>query len=345
MTKKNKVLVTGGCGYIGSHTIVDLINHGFDVISIDNNSRSHASTLTGVHKITGQAVQNYCVDLTDLEATREVFKAHPDIKGIIHFAAFKSVPESVAEPILYYKNNINSLLNVIECTREFSIPYFVFSSSCSVYGDVEDLPVDEETPLLKAACPYAYTKQVGEQMLEDMAKLDGTVYIALRYFNPVGAHTSALIGETPFDAPNNLIPIITQTAIGKRDKLTIFGSDYETRDGTCIRDYIHVMDIANAHTKAFEYALAQKNSSNFEIFNLGTGTGTTVLEAIHAFEKVSKQSLNYEMGDRREGDVEKIYADNKKAQEQLGWKTEYDVEEMMRTAWQWEQAMAEAVVK
>jgi len=336
------ILVTGGCGYIGSHTIVDLIAHGFDPISADNNSRSDKRVLKGIEKITGRKVRNYQTDLCDLKSTEKIFEENPDIKGVIHFAAFKTVPESVARPLLYFKNNLESLLNVLSAIKKYHVPYFIFSSSCSVYGNVQKLPVTEETPLSEAECPYARTKQMGEQIIKDFSTAHANVQsVLLRYFNPVGAHPSATIGETPFGPPENLVPIITQTAIGKREKLMVFGSDYQTRDGTCIRDYIHVMDIANAHTKALQYLQEKNNERNYEIYNLGTGQGVSVLEAIQAFEKVSGKKLNYELGPRRAGDVMSIYADNTKAEKHLGWKPRYDVDDMMRTAWDWEQQMAE----
>lgn len=331
-----KILVTGACGYIGSHTLVDLIQQGFEVISVDNLSRGNVKTLDGVKAITGVEVVNYLVDLCDLEATRQIFIDNPDISGIIHFAAYKTVPESVKYPLKYFKNNLDSLLNLLECVQEFQIEQFVFSSSCSVYGNVSQLPVDESTPIGVPECPYARTKQMGEQILEDFSVAHPHLkLIALRYFNPVGAHESALLGEYS-DQPENLVPVITQTAIGKRESMMVYGSDYDTRDGSCIRDYIHVMDIAAAHTKSIQYLMDDKNKENFEIFNLGTGNGVSVLEAIAAFEKVSGEKLNYKMGDRRPGDVIAIYADNKKSSEVLGWKAEKGIEEMMDSAWRWQ---------
>ncbi len=338
-----KILVTGGCGYIGSHTLVDLINNGFEVISLDDNSRSNDNILEGVFEITGKKVPNYKVNLCDFEATKAVFEAHQDIKGIIHFAAYKSVPESVANPLLYYRNNISSLVNLLQCVADYNVPHFVFSSSCSVYGNAEELPVTEDTILQKAESPYGHTKQIGEAMIQAFAKTQGNDNILLRYFNPVGAHESAAIGEVQ-EKPENLVPIITQTAIGRRQQMSVFGDDYDTRDGSCIRDYIHVMDIANAHTKALQYVMNGKNVSKCEVFNLGLGEGVTVLEAIYAFEKVSDMVLNYKMSERRSGDVEKIYADNTKAKERLGWQPQYDIEDMMRTAWHWELKMAEMKV-
>lgn len=331
-----KILVTGGCGYIGSHTLVDLIEQGFEVISVDNLSKGNIKTLDGVKAITGKEIDNYLVDLCDPVATRKIFVDNPGIYGIIHFAAYKTVPESVEFPLKYFKNNIESLLNLLECAQDFQVEQFVFSSSCSVYGNVTKLPVSEDTPIGKPECPYARTKQMGEQILEDFAVANPQLkLIALRYFNPVGAHESALLGEYA-ELPENLVPVITQTAIGKRESMQVYGSDYDTRDGSCIRDYIHVMDIASAHTKALQYLLANKNKENFEIFNLGTGNGVSVIEAIEAFEKVSGEKLNYILGPRRAGDVISIYADNKKASEVLGWTAKKGIEEMMDSAWRWQ---------
>ena len=339
-----KVLVTGGCGYIGAHTIVDLINHGFDVVSVDSNIRSSTQLLDGIEKITGKKIHNYKVDLCNLEDTHAVFHETRDIVGVIHFAALKTVPESVAEPLLYFHNNLTSLVNILKCIQEFKVPNFVFSSSCSVYGNTTALPVVESTPLGEAQSPYARTKQMGEQIIQDYARVNDTQSILLRYFNPVGAHPSALIGELPLGKPDNLVPMITQTAIGKRPKMIVFGHDYDTRDGSCIRDYIHVMDIANAHTRALQYLLDKKNSSNYEIYNPGTGNGVTVLEAIKAFEKISGVKLNYELGPRRPGDVIAIYANNSLAKEKLGWEPKTGIEDMMRTAWQWEVSLRDKVL-
>ncbi|MDX2002312.1 MAG: UDP-glucose 4-epimerase GalE [Chitinophagales bacterium] len=341
-----KILVTGGCGYIGSHTVVDLIENNYDVVSIDNYSRSFPKTLEGIKAITGKDVTNYAVDLCQLDELRNVFQKERDIVGIIHFAAYKTVPESVAEPLLYYHNNIQSLVNLLKCVTEFGIQHFIFSSSCSVYGNPPSLPVTEDTPLGKAESPYAYSKQIGEQMITDFVKSGQTAgFVLLRYFNPIGAHESAQIGENPIGVPNNLAPFITQTAIGKREKLSVFGSDYPTRDGTCIRDYIHVMDIAHAHTLALQWLMDGKQTNNPEVFNLGSGNGVSVLEAIQAFEQVSGLKLNYEMALRRAGDVVAIYANNTKAVAQLGWEAQRSLNDMMLSAWNWEKRMAEAVSK
>lgn len=336
-----KILVTGGCGFIGSHTIVDLIENGYDVISVDNNSRSHASILDGVERITGKKVKNYKVDLCNFDETHAVFQENTDIDGIIHFAAYKAVGESVERPIMYYENNLNSLLNVLKCVRDFEIPYFVFSSSCTVYGNPDKIPVTESTPTKPAESPYGATKQMGEQILQDVAKVFDTQIISLRYFNPVGAHPSIEIGELPIGRPQNLVPAITQTAIGKIPEMKVHGSDYDTRDGSCLRDYIHVSDIAHAHTLAIKFLQDQKNTSNYEVFNLGTGNGVTVLEAIQSFEKVSGVKLNYEIGPRRGGDVIAIYANNDYAVKNLGWDIKYGIDDMMSTAWQWEQKLKE----
>jgi UDP-glucose 4-epimerase len=339
-----KVLVTGGCGYIGAHTIVDLINNGFDVVSVDSNIRSSTQLLDGIEKITGKKVRNYKVDLCNLEDTNAVFHENRDIVGVIHFAALKAVGESVNEPLMYFQNNLTSLINVLKCVKEYNVPNLVFSSSCSVYGNTKALPVVEETPLGEAQSPYARTKQMGEQIIEDYSRVNATNSILLRYFNPVGAHPSALIGELPLGKPDNLVPVITQTAIGKIPKMTVFGTDYDTRDGSCVRDYIHVMDIAAAHTKALQYLIEHRNTSNCEVFNLGTGNGVTVLEAIKAFEKISGIKLNYTTGPRREGDVISIYANNSKAKEKLNWEPKIGIEDSMRTAWQWEVSLRNKVL-
>lgn len=333
-----KVLVTGGCGYIGSHTIVDLLNKGFDVISIDNLSNSDDQVLEGIATITGKSISNYAVDLCDLEATRTVFAQHPDLQGIIHFAALKAVGESVEQPLRYYRNNINSLLNVLDLAREFGVSDFIFSSSCSVYGNAASLPVTEETPTTEAESPYARTKQMGEGIIQDFSHIAPNMqFVLLRYFNPAGAHESALIGESPINKANNLVPVITETAIGKRAQLTVFGADYDTRDGSCIRDYIHIMDLADAHTKALQYLMQKEEQAKPEVFNLGIGEGVTVLEAVEAFQRITGQPLNYEVGPRRPGDVEAIYANYAKAQKELGWNPNRGIDEIMQTAWQWEQ--------
>lgn len=338
MNTQNTIVVTGGAGYIGSHTIIELLETtGFNVISIDNFSNSSVKTFDRIEKITGKKVKNYQVDICNKRKLEKIFEIEKNILGVIHFAAYKSVPESVSNPYKYYHNNINSLLNILECCLKFSINNFIFSSSCSVYGNINQLPVKEDTPFGNAESPYGYTKQVGEKMINDYsAAFPQLQSIALRYFNPVGAHVSGLIGESPINKANNLVPIITQTAIGKMKEMTVFGNDYTTRDGTCIRDYIHVTDIATAHIKAMMYLIENRNKSNFSIFNLGTGTGVSVLEAIAAFEKISGQKLNYTLGDKRPGDVMAIYSDTAKSEKELDWKPQFNLEEMMETAWKWE---------
>jgi UDP-glucose 4-epimerase len=334
-----KILVTGGTGFIGSHTIVDLIENGYDVISIDNYSRSTTIALAGIEKITGKKIKNYTVDLKNFDETQAVFQENTDIDGIIHFAAYKAVGESVEEPLRYYENNMFGLINLLKCVQEFSVPNFVFSSSCTVYGNPDVIPVTESSPIKPAESPYGATKQMGEVVIKDFAKVANTNTILLRYFNPVGAHPSCLIGELPVGKPQNLVPAITQTAIGKIPKMLVHGSDYPTKDGSCVRDYIHVSDIAHAHTLAIQYLLDGKNESNCDIFNLGTGDGVSVLEAIHTFEEVSNVKLNYEIGPRRAGDVIAIYANNDAAVTKLGWKIKYGIKEMMDTAWKWELKM------
>ena len=339
-----KILVTGGCGYIGSHTIIDLIDNGFEVISVDNLSNSDHSVLEGIETITGKRVRNYDVDLCDASSTRRIFLENKDIKGIIHFAALKSVGESVEKPLLYYHNNVNSLNNILMCAEEFDVKSIIFSSSCSVYGNAKALPVTEATPFQPAESPYARTKQIGEDMLKDFTLVNPLInIIALRYFNPAGAHESALIGESPRNVANNLVPVITETAIGKRGETVIFGDDYPTRDGSCVRDYVHVMDLAHAHTLALQYIIAGKNDRNFEVFNLGIGEGVTVLEAVHAFEKANNHPFKYRIGQRRPGDVVAIYANNDMARIKLGWVPRYNIEDIMRTAWVWEQRRSAVV--
>lgn len=333
----NKILVTGGCGYIGSHTIVDLVQNGFEVVCTDNNSRSNEAILLGVEKIVGKKIKNYKVDLCNYDDTFAIFQENPDISGIIHFAAYKAVGESVEKPLMYFENNLNSLINVLKCAQEFNVPHFVFSSSCTVYGNPDAIPVTEVTPQKPAESPYGATKQMGEQIIvAETVRSSSLKAILLRYFNPVGAHPSINIGELPIGKPANLVPAITQTAIGKLPTMNVFGTDYDTRDGSCVRDYIHVSDIAHAHTLALFYLIQQKNTSNCEVFNLGTGDGYTVLEVIAAFEKVSGVQLNYQLGPRRSGDVVAIYANNNKAKNVLGWIPKLNLNDMMDTAWKWE---------
>ena len=331
-----KILVTGGCGYIGSHTIVDLVQNGYDVICVDNNSRSDTRLLEGAEKILNRKIKNYKVDLCNYDDTFAVIQENPDIAGVIHFAAYKAVGESVEKPLMYFENNLMSLINLLKCVQEFKIPHFVFSSSCTVYGNPDQVPVTEETIPKPAESPYGYTKQMGEQIVSETVKSIDLNAILLRYFNPVGGHPSGIIGELPLGKPQNLVPAITQTAIGKLPQMTVYGVDYDTRDGSCVRDFIHVCDLAHAHTLALNYLIQAKNFTRCEVFNLGTGNGVTVLEAIKAFEKVSGEKLNYKTGPRRSGDVVATYANNEKARTFLGWDPKYTLEEMMQTAWQWE---------
>lgn len=331
----SKVLVTGGCGYIGSHTIVDLVEKGYEVVSVDNFINGDPEILNGVNKICGKKIKNYEVDLCDQEATFEIFRREGDITDIVHFAALKSVGDSVKQPLRYFENNISSLLNVLEAAKKFKVNNFVFSSSCTVYGEADEIPVTEESPIKPAASPYGRTKQIGEQIIEDSLAVLGLKVMILRYFNPAGAHPSNLIGESSINPSQNLVPIITETAIGRREQMSVFGTDYNTRDGSCIRDYIHVMDVADAHTRSLGYLDKQSKASS-TVLNLGIGKGLTVLEIIKAFEEVSGQSLRYNLADRRDGDVSAIYADPKKAMELLNWKPKYDVHDIMKTAWEWE---------
>ncbi|MCE2655470.1 MAG: UDP-glucose 4-epimerase GalE [Sediminibacterium sp.] len=334
------ILVTGGCGYIGAHTIVDLIENGFNVISVDNLSRSSENSLAGIEKITGKKVKNYNIDLTNAQTAESIFIENPDITGVIHFAAYKAVGESVEMPLAYYENNIFSLVNLLKLAVTYNAMHFIFSSSCTVYGNPDAIPVTEQTPLQPAASPYGATKQMGESIIKDTAFVAPLSTILLRYFNPVGAHPSTAIGELPIGRPQNLVPAITQTAIGKLDTMQVYGDDYDTRDGSCIRDYIHVCDIARAHTLALQYSIKNNQPKSCEIFNLGTGNGITVLEAIKAFEKVSGLALNYQIGPRRAGDIVAIYANNDYAVKKLGWEIKYSLEDMMRTAWDWEKSIA-----
>ena len=336
-----KILVTGGTGYIGSHFIIELLkNKDWNVVSIDNHVNSSPKTLDRIKQITGKEIKNYAIDLRDKEKVLEVFKENSDISGIVHFGALKAVGESVDQPLRYYENNLNGLTNILTAVEKFKIPYFIFSSSCSVYGNVEKLPVNEETPMGIAESPYAHTKQIGEGIIAHFyRKFKDIKGISLRYFNPVGGDESGLNGEDPINRPNNLVPVITQVASGIIQEMTIFGDDWNTRDGTCVRDYIHVSDIAFAHIKALEYLLEDKNDSNYEVFNLGTGNGVSVYEAIKAFEKTTGEKLNYKFGPRRPGDIEAVYSDNSYTESKLNWKPERDIEEMMRSAWKWQQEL------
>jgi len=338
MSNQPIIIVTGGSGYIGSHTIIELLETtNYKIISIDNFSNSSTKTIDRIELITGKKIENYAIDLCDKFLLEQFFEKQKTIIGIIHFAAFKSVPESVSNPYKYYHNNIQSLLNILECCLKYNISNFIFSSSCSVYGNIATLPVKEDTLLNKAESPYAFTKQIGEVILKDYTSIYKNLNaVALRYFNPVGAHKSGLIGEDAINKPSALVPMITKTAIGKINQMYVHGTEYKTRDGSCVRDYIHVSDISSAHVNALEFLIKEKQTSNYSIFNLGTGNGVTVLEAIHSFEKISGKKLNYTTGPKRDGDVEAIYSDSSLAEKILGWKPKYSLDEMMQTAWQWE---------
>jgi len=337
----NKILVTGGTGYIGSHTVVELHHAGYTPVIIDNLSNSNIQILDQIEKIIGVRPAFHQFDLCDEAAVKAFVQENPDITGIIHFAASKAVGESVEKPLKYYHNNFFSLINLLNVYQGKQIN-FVFSSSCTVYGEPDVLPVTESAPVKKAASPYGNTKQIAEEILEETANAYGNYnVIALRYFNPVGAHASALIGELPIGVPQNLLPFITQTAIGKREKLTVFGGDYDTPDGSCIRDYIHVVDLAKAHVAAIRLLEKGNPNGKYDVFNVGTGNGYSVLEAIAAFEKASGQKLNYVVGPRRDGDIIKVWGDVTKSSEQLGWKAELGIDEMMASAWAWEKYLKE----
>jgi UDP-glucose 4-epimerase len=332
-----KVLVTGGLGFIGSHTVVELQNQGFEVVTIDNLSNSSISVLDGIEKITGKKPVFENIDLREKVAVQNFFKKHNDLIGIIHFAASKAVGESVQNPLLYYENNINTLVYLLQELTSLPQANFIFSSSCTVYGQAEVMPITENASIQPAISPYGNTKQIGEEIIVDVAKVTNLNSILLRYFNPIGAHPSAEIGELPLGVPENLVPFITQTAMGLRKELSVFGDDYPTIDGTCIRDYIHVVDLAKAHVIALQRLINKQNSEKVETFNLGTGTGSSVLQVIQAFEKVSGQKLPYKIVARREGDVIQAYANTDKAREVLGWKTELSLDDALSSAWKWEQ--------
>ena len=331
-----KVLVTGGLGYIGSHTVVELQNAGFEVVIIDNLSNSSLEVLDGIIEITGKIPLFEKIDLRQKSEVIQFFEKHQDISGIIHFAASKAVGESVENPLLYYENNLTTLIYLLQACNNYTIENFIFSSSCTVYGEPDKLPIDESAPIKKATSPYGNTKQISEEILNDSCKVSNLKSIALRYFNPIGAHDSSKIGELPLGTPQNLVPFITQTAAGLRDQLSVFGDDYPTEDGSCIRDYIHVVDLAKAHVVALERLLKNRNSNQFETFNIGTGKGSSVLEVVNAFEKITQQKLNYKIVDRRVGDVISVYADTKKANEVLGWKAENSMEDSLLSSWNWE---------
>lgn len=328
------ILVTGGLGYIGSHTVTELINHGYNPVIIDDLSNTNIGVLSRLEEICNRAIPFYQADVSNSKVLNEIFATFP-IHAVIHFAAFKAVGESVNEPLKYYRNNIGGLICLLETMQANHIKNIVFSSSCTVYGEPDHSPVNELAPIKKASSPYGNTKQIGEEILADCRFLNT---VALRYFNPIGAHASAKIGELPLGVPNNLVPFITQTAAGIREKITVFGNDYNTKDGTCVRDYIHVVDLAAAHVKALTY-IDNHPENNFDVFNIGTGNGLTVLEIIQAFERVNQLKLNYSIGDRRAGDVEKVWADNSKAETILGWKANIGLDEMVRSAWAWQQQL------
>ncbi|WP_036382362.1 UDP-glucose 4-epimerase GalE [Muricauda sp. MAR_2010_75] len=332
-----KILVTGGLGFIGSHTVVELQNKGFEVVIIDNLSNSSIDVLDGIEAITGIRPIFEELDLREKSKVQKFFKKHSDVAGVIHFAASKAVGESVEKPLLYYENNLGVLVYILQELKKKGGASFIFSSSCTVYGQADEMPITEDAPVKPAESPYGNTKQVGEEIIRDTCKVTpGLKAIALRYFNPIGAHPSAQIGELPLGVPQNLVPFITQTGVGLREQLSVFGDDYPTPDGTCIRDYIHVVDLAKAHVKALQRLLNDKNEDNYEVFNLGTGTGSSVLEVIHSFERVSGKKLNYKIVDRRPGDITQAYADTTKANKVLGWKAESTLDDAVKSAWEWE---------
>lgn len=332
-----KIVVTGGLGFIGSHTVVELQNIDFDVVIIDNLSNSTIEVLDGIERISGKKPQFENIDLRDKKAVQDFFKKHSDIKGVIHFAASKAVGESVENPLLYYENNLNSLIYLLQELQHKKDANFIFSSSCTVYGQAKKMPITEDSSVQIAMSPYGNTKQIGEEIITDTANVTNIQAILLRYFNPIGAHPSAEIGELPIGVPQNLVPFITQTGIGLRQELAVYGNDYPTPDGTAIRDYIHVVDLAKAHVIAMQRLLNKKNIDKVETFNLGTGTGSSVLEVVHAFEKVSGQKLPYKIVERREGDITSAYANTDKANKILGWKAQSTLEEAISSAWKWEQ--------
>jgi len=336
---KKKVLVTGGTGYIGSHTVVELQNEGFEAVIIDNLSNSDIKVLDGIHKITGSKPVFEQIDLRNTDRLEAFFSLNPDIDAIIHFAAFKAVGESVEKPLLYYHNNLLSLIHLLKSMRAFNIPSMVFSSSCTVYGQPAKLPVSEDAPVQTALSPYGNTKRAGEEIIKDTVNSCAELRaVSLRYFNPIGAHPSSHIGELPAGVPDNLVPFITQAAAGIRDELLVFGDDYNTPDGSCIRDFIHVTDLAKAHVTALKRLLEEKNKESYEVFNLGTGKGVSVFEAIESFERVTGKKLNYRVSNRRPGDIEKIWADPTLANKELGWSASLSLDDAMKSAWDWEQA-------
>jgi UDP-glucose 4-epimerase len=333
-----KILVTGGLGFIGSHTVVELQNEGFEVVIVDDCSNASEEVLEGIHTITGTMPLFEKIDLKDKSKVSDFFKRHDDVEGVIHFAASKAVGESVEKPLLYYENNIGSLIYILKELSKKDKASFIFSSSCTVYGQADEMPITEDAPVKPAESPYGNTKQIGEEIIRDTCQVrPGLNAIALRYFNPMGAHPSAEIGELPIGVPQNLVPYITQTGVGLREQLSVFGDDYLTEDGTCIRDYIYVVDLAKAHVQSLQRLLEGANEENYEVFNLGTGKGSSVFEVIESFERVSGKKLNYKIVDRRPGDIVSAYADTTKANEILGWKARYTLDQAMKSAWDWEQ--------
>ncbi len=334
-----KILVTGGLGFIGSHTVVELQNEGYEVVIIDNLSNSTIDVLDKITSITGKEPLYENLDLKNQESVQEFFKKHNTIAGVIHFAASKAVGESVEKPLKYYHNNISTLIYVLEEMRENSVKNFIFSSSCTVYGQADSMPITEEAPFKTAESPYGKTKQMGEDIISDTCKVSDLNAIALRYFNPIGAHETAKIGELPIGVPQNLIPFVTQTAAGIREELSVFGGDYPTPDGTAVRDYIHVVDLAKAHTVAMKRLLTRDNKSSFEVFNIGTGKGSSVLDVIKAFENATQTTLNYKIVDRREGDIVEAYADTSFAKNELKWEANISLEDALASAWKWQQKL------
>lgn len=335
------MLVTGGTGYIGSHTVVELQNEGYDVFIIDNLANSDIKVLDGIKAITGIKPVFEQIDLCNFDRLQAFLGFNPDIEAVIHFAALKAVGESVEKPLLYYYNNISCLVNLMQCMKDFNIPSMVFSSSCTVYGQPLTLPVSEESPVKQAESPYGNTKKIGEDIIRDTVKACPPMRaVSLRYFNPIGAHPSALIGELPLGVPENLVPFITQTAAGIRDELKVFGDDYDTDDGSAVRDYLHVVDLAQAHVTALNRLSGKKNKDAYEVFNLGTGTGVSVFEAIESFERVSGEKLNYRVTGRRPGDIEKIWADASLANKELGWSAKLSLDDAMRSAWDWQKKLS-----
>lgn len=337
-----KILVTGGAGYIGAHTVVELMQAGYEPVIVDDLSKSDRTLLEGIEKITNKKPIFYQGDCCDRQFLQHVFRAEKNFECVMHFAAYKSVGESVAKPLEYYRNNLSSLIILLEVMQEFGVKNFIFSSSCTVYGQPDQIPVNETAPFKRAESPYGATKQMCERILED-AYITGLRIISLRYFNPIGAHPTILMGELPIGVPNNLVPYITQSAIGKRAELTVFGNDYNTPDGSCLRDFIHVVDLALAHVKAMTHLTKRTENKIYDVFNVGTGIGVSVLELIDKFQKTTGVKLNYKIGPRRPGDIEKVYADPKKVNNELGWNSTFSIEEALLHAWEWEKKIVNKV--